>query len=207
MTEYLLLFIPFAALLGYALKSYQAYRFQNAGEILVRTEILKNLPPSSWHLLNNITLKVDDGTTQVDHILVSRYGVFVIETKDYSGWLFGDEKSKQWTQVNYRLKNRFQNPLRQNFKHIKAVQALLDFLPPEQIKGLVVFTGSAIFKTNMPSGVYYLDSLLTYLKGLDQEILTENRLQFCVGRLECNRMALTEETDIEHQANLQSRWR
>ena len=83
MTEYLLLIIPFAALLGYALKSYKAYRFQNAGEILVRNEIVKNLPTSSWHLLNNITLKVDDGTTQVDHILVSRYGVFVIETKDY----------------------------------------------------------------------------------------------------------------------------
>lgn len=171
----------------------------------MRSTLIRNLPSSSWHLLNNITLKVEGGTTQVDHILVSRYGVFVIETKDYSGWLFGDEKSKQWTQVKYHLKFRFQNPLRQNFKHIKAVQELLDFLPSEQIKGLVVFTGSAVFKTNTPTGVYSIESLLPYLKSLNQEVLTENRMQFCVGRLECNRMALTEETDVEHQANLQSR--
>jgi hypothetical protein len=81
MTNYLWLLIPLAALLGYATRGYQIYRFQNRGEELLRNTIIKQLPSSSWHLLNNVTLKTVDGTTQIDHILVSRFGVFVIETK------------------------------------------------------------------------------------------------------------------------------
>ncbi|MFM7001908.1 MAG: nuclease-related domain-containing protein, partial [Limnohabitans sp.] len=63
------------------------YRFQNRGEELLKNQIINSLSSPSWHLLNNITLKTVNGTTQIDHILVSRYGVFVIETKHYSGWL------------------------------------------------------------------------------------------------------------------------
>lgn len=205
MDKYLWLLIPLAGLLGYAVRGYHVYRFQNRGEELVRKLIINHLPSSSWHLLNNVTLKTADGTTQIDHVLVSRFGVFVIETKHYAGWLFGDAKSKQWTQVIYGTKHRFQNPLHQNYKHLKAVQELLDFLSPEQVIGLVVFTGDAEFKSVIPRGVFSLDNLVEHFKGLSEEVLTENRMQFCVGRLERNRLALTQETDIEHQENLSRR--
>lgn len=205
MIKYWWLLIPLAALLGYLVRSNQVYRFQNCGEELLRNRIVNYLPTSSWHLLNNVTLKTADGTTQIDHVLVSRYGVFVIETKHYSGWLFGDAKSKQWTQVIYGTKHQFQNPLHQNYKHIKAVQELLDFLAPEHIIGLVVFTGGAEFKTDTPSGVFSLESVIEHLKGFNEELLTENRMQFCVGRLECQRLALTQETDVEHKENLSKR--
>jgi restriction system protein len=200
--------IPLAALLGYVAGAYRAYRFeqfQNQGETLVRKALIEHLPPDSWHLLNNVTLQLADGTTQIDHVLVSRYGVFVIETKHYQGWIFGDDRSREWTQVIYMRKHRFQNPLRQNYRHLKAVQAVLDFLPPEQVAGLVVFTGEAEFKSNRPSGVYSLDTLVSHLKSLDRQLLSENRMQFCVGRLECNRLALTRETDVEHRASLEAR--
>lgn len=49
-------------------------------------------------------------------------------------------------------------------------------------------------------------SKIKYLKGLNVELLTENRMQFCVGRLECQRLALTQQTDIEHQTHIQSRF-
>jgi restriction system protein len=202
--------IAVVLLVIYALSSASSgirYRFQNRGEAAVSDYLLTSLPLDRWHLLNNITLKVDDHTTQIDHILVSTFGIFVIETKHYSGWIFGDANSKTWTQVKYNLKFRFQNPLRQNFKHLKAVQELLDFVPPEHIKGLVVFSGSAIFKTKSPAGVYTIGSMVDYLKGLTQEVLTENRMQFCVGRLECKRLALTQTTDVEHRQNLAARKR
>lgn len=199
------LLIPLAVLIGYVARGHRARWYSNQGESLVRKVLIAQLPADSWHLLNNVTLKIADGTTQIDHVLVSRYGVFVIETKHYKGWIFGDEKSKQWMQVIYRHKNRFQNPLHQNYKHLKAVQALLDFMAPDQILGVVVFTGEAEFKSHRPAGVYSLDTLVTYLKGLDQLHLSANRMQFCVGRLECNRLALTRETDIEHCANLETR--
>ena len=205
MISYWWILVPIAALLGYALKSYRTYQFQNIGEVLVRKALTNNLPKESWHLLNNVTLKINNGTTQIDHVLVSRLGVFVIETKHYKGWIFGDEKSREWTQVIWGRKYRFQNPLHQNYRHLKAVQALLDFLPAEQVFGMVVFAGDAEFKTNQPKNVHSLSSLLSHLRSLDQELLTQNRMQFCVGRLECLRLALTRETDVEHRTNLAKR--
>lgn len=198
--------IPLALVLGFIAGRFRAHQIQNQGEALVRKAIQNAFPGSEWHLLNNVTLRTDDGTTQVDHILVSRFGVFVIETKHYQGWIFGDAKSRQWTQVLYKVKHRFQNPLRQNYKHLVAVRALLDFLPPGQIDGAVVFTGEAEFKTARPEGVFTLPGFVSLLRKLDVEVMTENRLQFCVGRLECQRLALTRMTDIEHVQNLQRKF-
>jgi hypothetical protein len=113
MITYWWILVPLAALLGYAFRSYSSYQFQNIGEVLVRKFLSNNLPMGSWHLLNNVTLKLEDGTTQIDHVLVSRFGIFVIETKHYKGWIFGDEKSREWTQVIWGRKYRFQNPLHQ----------------------------------------------------------------------------------------------
>jgi hypothetical protein len=57
--------------------------------------------------LHDITIpSVKGKTTQIDHVVVSEYGVFVIETKNYTGWIVGDEKSDYWTQVIYKRKER-----------------------------------------------------------------------------------------------------
>ena len=200
------LLIAAAALIGYIVRGYRNNHFQNIGEVLVRNALIEHLKSNSWHLLNNVTLQLENHTTQVDHILVSRFGIFVIETKHYKGWIFGDERSKEWTQVIWKRKFKFQNPMHQNYKHVKAIQDILDFIPKEHIIGIVVFTGDAVFKTKQPQNVYSLESLIKYLKSLEQETLTENRLQFCVGRLECLRLALTRETDIEHINNLNNRF-
>lgn len=53
-----------------------------------------------------------------------RYGIFVIETKNYKGWIYGSERDRQWTQVIYKRKERFQNPLRQNCRHTKVLSEL-----------------------------------------------------------------------------------
>jgi restriction system protein len=193
-------------LTGFLTGRHRVYQLQNQGEAHVSQAILKSCAGPNWHLLNNITLPTTDGTTQIDHILVSRYGIFVIETKDYSGWIFGDAKSSHWTQVLYRRKSKFQNPLHQNYKHIKAVQALLDFLPQDQIEGAVLFVGDAEFKSNRPEGIFSLDEFLAALGKLRDEVISENRLQFCVGRLECQRLALTQKTDVEHQQHLQKKF-
>ncbi|WP_350617509.1 nuclease-related domain-containing protein, partial [Pseudomonas sp. HY7a-MNA-CIBAN-0227] len=77
---------------------------------------------------NNVTLPLPNGgSTQIDHVIVSIYGIFVIETKNYKGWIFGNEKQRQWTQAfpNGR-KYKFQNPLRQNYLHIKTLADLLE---------------------------------------------------------------------------------
>ena len=119
----------FAFIIGYVIGRLHKASSVNHGETLVRDKIQQNLSSEKYHLLNNITLPLDEGTTQIDHILVSTRGVFIIETKHYSGWIFANQNSSKWTQVVYKVKNSFQNPLRQNYLHLKTVKALLDFFP------------------------------------------------------------------------------
>lgn len=192
-------------LLGFAIKSYYRYRIrtnQNRGEAFVHKAIVANFRSPQYHLLNNLTIPFQDGTTQIDHVLVSTKGIFVIETKNYSGWIFGDEKSKQWLQVIYRAKNRFQNPIHQNYLHVRVIEKLLDFLPKEQIHSIVVFTGSGQFKSQVPKGVVYLQQLVDVLKSFQEDVISPNRVEFCVGRLECKRYEVTKLTDLQHRSYL-----
>lgn len=180
-------------------------RFQNDGEELLANAVRANFSSPDYHLLNHITLPLQIGTTEVDHILVSRFGVFVIETKHYKGWIFAHPKQVTWTQVIFYRQFKFQNPIFQNLRHVRAVQELLDFLPHDAVHSVVVFTGDAEFKTDIPAGVFYLSDFVKYVQSLRGEIMSVNRLQFCVGRLETTRLSISQQTDIEHIQNLK-RW-
>ncbi|WP_237982361.1 nuclease-related domain-containing protein [Bacillus thuringiensis] len=97
-----------------------------AGEKLVK-RILSKLEPQSYHVLHNVTVYTEYGdTTQIDHIVIAETGVFVIETKNYEGWIYGNEKAARWTQGIFRKKHSFQNPFRQNFKHMKAIEWVME---------------------------------------------------------------------------------
>lgn len=202
-------FIAIALGIGYLLGCYHAryrtFHFQNNGEALVSRAIQTHFSAPNYHLLNHITVQLVDGTTQIDHVLVSRFGVFVIETKDYSGWIFANPKQAVWTQVLFRKKFKFQNPIFQNIRHIEAVKNSLDFLPPSAIKSAVVFTGDAKFKTEIPSQVFTLATLLDHIKSHTEEVISLNRMQFCVGRLETARLAISGKTDLEHVESLKRR--
>ncbi|GAA5193607.1 hypothetical protein GCM10025772_24840 [Ferrimonas gelatinilytica] len=95
-----------------------------------------------------------------------------------------------------------QNPVRQNFKHLKAVMQLLDFLPYDAFTPVVIFTGEAEFKTGRPKGVSSPEELLHHMKSTPPAVMSVNRMAFSVGRLTCARYSLTEKTDIEHQLYL-----
>ena len=172
----------------------------------MRKAILKHFQSPNYHLLNHITLKHGDTTTQIDHILVSCFGVFVIETKNYKGWIFANPKHETWTQVLFRAKFKFQNPIFQNHRHVVAVRELLDFLPQDVVKSVVVFSGDAEFKTDIPSGVFTLTKLIDYLSSCTDELLSLNRVQFSVGRIETARKEISGKTDVEHIENLNKRF-
>lgn len=191
--------------IGFFLGKYQLSIYQNRGEALLSQAIKSNFAPPDYHLMNHVTLALKSGTTQVDHILISRFGIFVIETKDYKGWIFANAKQPIWTQVIFKQKFKFQNPIFQNFKHVKAIQALLDFLPPDVVRSAVVFTGEAEFKTDVPTGVYDLPKFIEHLRNNTSQVMSLNRLQFCVGRIETTRLAVSGETDLEHIQSLERR--
>ena len=92
-------------------------------------------------LLTNVYLPKEDGTTtEIDLIMVSATGIYVFESKNYSGWIFGDEKSKFWTQsLKGGKKFRFYNPIWQNKKHISVLQKHLG-LGSEVFRSYIIFS-------------------------------------------------------------------
>lgn len=155
-------------------------------------------------LLNNITLPTAEGTTQIDHVLVADTGIFVIETKHYQGWIFGHPADSQWTQAFPRHKSRFQNPLRQNYAHVKTLQALFDF-PENHFHSVVVFTGEAEFKSELGPSVVKLAGLIPFLTADRPVIFDECKLAAIVGRIEMKRERRSLETDEYHVNRLRNR--
>jgi len=91
------------------------------------------------------------------------------------------QDDRYWTQVLYRRKFRFQNPIRQNHKHVRAIQELLEFLPADVVHPVVVVTGDAEFKTVIPDGVFTLAGFLAYVEGHTVEVISTNRVQSVSG--------------------------
>jgi len=114
------------------------------GEWQVNLLIKFFLNKNDYHLIKNVTLPTDDGTTQIDHIIVSKFGIFVVETKNIKGWIFGSENQKQWTQQIFKHKTKFQNPLHQNYKHVKTLEAFLN-AKNNSIFSVIIFIGDSTF--------------------------------------------------------------
>lgn len=88
-------------------------------------EFLKQLPSSRYTVYHNLLLQEEGHSSQIDHVVLSPYGIFVIETKNYGGWIFGGEYSEHWTQNLYGKRYDMPNPIRQNTGHIWALQRVL----------------------------------------------------------------------------------
>lgn len=103
-------------------------------------------------VFDNVLIKTKKGTTQIDHIVVSPYGVFVIETKSHKGTIYGDCNSKYWTQCLYSRqgvkKYTFYSPYLQNYGHLRNLYKLLN-LSYIYFLGLIVFTDSDINLRNV----------------------------------------------------------
>jgi hypothetical protein len=95
------------------------------GELWTKQE-LKKLPKDQYKVLNNVFLTNGERMCQIDHIVVSPYGIFVIETKQYNGKIYGGKYDKYW--VRYCRRNRkvfYENPIRQNYGHCMMIKELL----------------------------------------------------------------------------------
>lgn len=75
--------------------------------------------PEEYVVFNDLLFESNGYSTQIDHIVVSPYGVFVIETKGYKGWILGRENGEYWTQTIYKSKHQFYNPIKQNAGHVR----------------------------------------------------------------------------------------
>lgn len=174
-----------------------------AGEFLVNLSARLFLNGKEYRLIKNVTLHTEDGTTQIDHIVVSIYGVFVIETKNMSGWIFGNAHQKIWTQKIYRQTYKFQNPLHQNYKHTKTLEHMLG-IDPNHIFSVVVFVGDSAFKTEMPDNVVEAGGYIGYIKSKRTPLWSEAEAERICTAIESGRLAPSFKTHREHVKNLRA---
>ena len=176
------------------------------GETVINVAMWLKLEKHLYHRLNNITLPLaNGGSTQIDHVIVSKYGIFVIETKNYKGWIFGNEAQRQWTQVIMGRKYKFQNPLRQNYLHIKTLADLLD-LEMSYFHSMIAFIGECELKTRDELPEHVLTSgMVSYIKRKQDEILSEDEVQSIVAQIENNRFSKSWRTNQAHKAYLKDK--
>ncbi|WP_417446106.1 nuclease-related domain-containing protein [Kangiella sp.] len=189
--------IPVLFILGFLQSPYIKGK---AGERRVKSASSR-LDPSRYTIFHDVTLSTHDGTTQIDHIIISRQGIFVIETKNYSGWIFGSEKDRFWTQVIYKNKNKFQNPLFQNYKHIKVLRDLLQ-LPIQYFHSVIVFADNSAFKTSLPANIIRDYQLNNYISRFDDVLLKDSQLFEVRCKIEDNKLPAGARTNRIHRNNL-----
>ncbi|MBN2824228.1 MAG: NERD domain-containing protein [Campylobacterales bacterium] len=151
---------------------------------------------------HDVIVPIQNSTTQIDHILISSFGIFVIETKNINGWIFGSETSKYWTQSLYGKKYTFQNPLHQNYRHTKALASYLD-IHHDHFHSVVFFIGeTAKLKTQLPNNVM-THGLSAYIKSFKDTIFSNaeiEQIERKIQKLKDNNISTK-----EHIENLKSR--
>lgn len=143
-------------------------------------ECLNKLDGMKRFIFNCYIPKSDGTTTEIDVIMIHEKGIFVFESKNYKGWIFGKETDNYWTQClkgsrGSSNKYRFYNPIKQNASHIKWLQRYLN-IPEERFHSYIVFSNNCEFKNvTLSSGnVYVLKQSAIYsyigshIKNLDK---------------------------------------
>ena len=162
--------------------------------------------------LNDILLPTKYRTTQIDHIVVSPYGVFVIETKNYKGWIFGHENSEEWKQSLLGKRrfwgwsseqHKFRNPIRQNAAHARALKAILKEFGDITIIPMVVFSNSAELKITTPNHIVInWCNLRSAIKSFRHQCISREDVQRIVDRISSSNI-ITEGSREEHIRNIQ----
>ena len=144
------------------------------GEFWVKLE-LRKLPKDKYVVLNDIMIKDEKGTHQIDHLIISKFGIFVIEMKNYYGLIKGKEFDNKWCQYLGKNKSYFINPIHQNFGHIKSLSNLLK-LDDKYFISIICFSNQAkvdVKSSSIVTQVDYLkDEILKY-----EELLVDNDIK------------------------------
>ncbi|MBE6591665.1 MAG: NERD domain-containing protein [Ruminococcaceae bacterium] len=148
--------------------------FGDQAEKSVSEYIKKNFPDAQ--VFDDVYLKTSRGLSQIDHILVCRWGVYVIETKSHNGLIL--TQNREWVQKTKNKTVRFYNPLKQNATHCMALRNIINTqaaLKDIYVNGIVVFTSKSVRITGNNKGVIRLDQLNDYIKTGDNLAFGERR--------------------------------
>lgn len=140
------------------------YSTHHAEELYVSLQLSKSLPRSEYAIISDLLLPNDGPmrTSQIDHLIVSPYGIFCIETKSHKGWISASKARRLFTQIIYKNKYPISpNPVEQNIGHIKTVNALLGDKLRAPIINIVVFPSAKRFFINGYENVGSVNDMIT----------------------------------------------
>ena len=175
------------------------------GETKVKVGAGLTLPSVLYQKYHNVTLPTVNGTTQIDHVFVSEFGVFVVETKNIGGRIYGGEHDREWTKVfPGGQKHKLQNPLDQNNRHVRAIENILAGigLPKQAVKSVVVFVGDGKLEQKMPQNVTMGFEAARYVRSFKTRILTDEQVEKICTVIESSRLRSSRATNRQHIQNL-----
>ncbi|MBI1341917.1 MAG: hypothetical protein GC171_03170 [Terrimonas sp.] len=172
------------------------------GELRVKLSLGGDIP-NEIYIINDLLLYIDSKSHQIDHIIIRKTGIFVIETKNYSGQIYGRDNQKEWTQVLAygREKHRFYNPILQNKSHIYALSKIVH--RKDCFISIIVFPKADIM-TYFDAYVGSISDMKRWLKQDREEILTATEIEQLYTQLidHKNNPRLTNEQHIDNIYNL-----
>jgi hypothetical protein len=183
MTAFTYLILGFFLVLGLLLKSPKVIGL--LGEKGVQYRLVKSLDSSQYTIMHDVYLPNEkNGTTQIDLLILSEFGVFVVEVKNYTGWIVGNEKSEYWTQVIYKRKEKLYNPLRQNFGHVESLKTFFPEFSDLFVVPIVSFSGRAELKVEVKSAnVVYNKDLAKSIKSHTNKMISREQLDTLIDRI------------------------
>jgi len=132
--------------------------------------------PNNYLVFNDIYINVAGRSTQIDHVVISIYGIFVIETKNYTGWIYGSDNSEYWTKNIYGNKYQFRNPIKQNKSHILALKQLWG-ISTDKFIPIVTFLNGADLKCETHEIVIYSNQLKSVILSYKNQILSSEKVK------------------------------
>jgi len=119
-------------------------------------------------------IRSSGGSAQIDHVVISVFGIFVIETKNCKGWIYGGRNSDYWTQNIYGKKYKLYNPLLQNAGHIRAIRRVLKDYGKLPFFSIVAFAGRATLKVDRSLPVMYWRQVGPFIKKHQTPLLSQH---------------------------------
>lgn len=156
------------------MKSRQPIMKGREGEALV-AQTLQRLPTSDYCVLHNVMLRTGTQLTQIDHLVISVYGIFIIETKHYKGIIIGSDEHYSWQQRVGKKRFQLRSPIKQNIAHVLAVSQNLK-LDKRVLIPIVVFTGQCTLRVHTKSHVLYLSQLISTIRKYQTKSFTPDEV-------------------------------
>jgi len=152
------------------------------GEQLIAKKLAK-LDKRKYHVINDVKFNIKGKYSQIDHLVISDYGIFVIETKNYKGTITGFERSENWTQSFPKSKYSFYNPIRQNLGHIYALHHVLSDVKVDY-HSIVAFTDKSQLKVKTSTDVVQPKQLLKTIKKYKHPSIDKHQKEMIKARIQ-----------------------